>query len=98
MKKILLGMFLLLAIACQKRPKHDDVGNHLKKAMTSFLYESVNNDSAKVRYEVKEVVFFEDTDAYDCEFKVRMIQGTHDTTGVMTAKITKDFSKVVRKL
>lgn len=98
MKKILACLLFLAALSCQKKPKPAEVQMHLKKAMTEFLYESVNNDSSKVKFEVKDVIFFEDVNFYECEFNVRMMQGSKDTTGAMKARITKDFSKVSRKL
>lgn len=98
MKKILICLFCLLALSCQKKPKPAEVQEHLKKAMSGFLYESVHNDSSKVKFDVKEVIFFEDNEFYECEFNVRMLQDGKDTTGVMRARITKDFVKVSRKL
>lgn len=98
MKKILACLFLLSVIACQKKPKPAEIEQHLKKAMSAFLYESVNNDSSRVKFEVKEVIFFEETDGYECEFKVNMVQAGKDTLGVMKAMVTKDFAKVSRKL
>lgn len=94
---LLLSLLVLLA-SCQKKPKPSDIQQHLRKAMTGFLYHSVNNDSSKVRFEVKEVIYFEEADSYDCEFNVRMLQAGKDTTGVMKASVSKDFAKVSRKL
>ena len=98
MKKILACLLLIISLSCQKKPKPAEVEKHLKKAMTSFLYESVNNDSSRVKFYVKEVFFFEDTEFYECEFNVQMQQNGKDTTGVMKARVTKDFSKVNRKM
>jgi hypothetical protein len=98
MKKMLCLLAFCAAIACQKKPKPSEVQQHLKKAMAEFLYQSVNNDSSKVRFEVKDVIYFEEPEAYECEFNVRMIQSGKDTTGVMKATVTKDFAKVNRKL
>ena len=98
MKKIFFCLLCILAISCQKKPKQAEVQDHLKKAMSGFLYESINNDSSKVKYDVKDVLFFEDREFYECEFNVRMLQDGKDTTGVMKARVTKDFTKVSRKL
>ena len=98
MKKILFCLLCLVALSCQKKPKQSEVQDRLKKAMSGFLYESVNNDSSKVKFTVKEVVFFEDKEFYECEFNVRMVQVDKDTTGIMRARVTKDFAKVSRKL
>lgn len=98
MRKTLPVLVLLLLFACQKKPKPSEVQQHLKKAMTEFLYQSVNNDSSRVKFDVREVIYFEDVNAYECEFRVRMQQQGRDTTGVMKATVTRDFAKVSRKL
>lgn len=98
MKKLFFCLLCILALSCQKKPKPAEVQEHLKKAMSGFLYESVHNDSSKVKFEVKDVVFFEDNEFYECEFNVRMQQEGKDTTGIMRARVTKDFAKVNRKL
>lgn len=98
MKKILVCLLLLSLLACQKKPKPAEVEQRLKKAMTEFLYQSVNNDSSRVKFDVKEVIFFEEAEGYECEFKVNMAQSGKDTLGVMKAVVTKDFTKVSRKL
>jgi hypothetical protein len=98
MKKILACFLLLSLIACQKKPKPAEVTERLKKAFTGFLYESVNNDSSRVRFRVEEVIYYEEQEGYECEFKVNMLQAGKDTLGVMKATVAKDFSKVSRKL
>lgn len=98
MKKLFCLLALVCMVACQKKPKPSEVQQHLKKAMSEFLYNSVNNDSSKVKFDVKDVIYFEDAEAYECEFNVRMVQAGKDTTGVMKATVTKDFTKVSRKL
>ncbi len=98
MKKIVICLLFITALACQKKPQPTEVEMHLKKAMSEFLYKSVNNDSDKVKFDVKEVIYFEGEESYECEFKVNMLQDGKDTSGQMTATITKDFTKVKRKL
>lgn len=98
MKKTLLCLFLMLSLGCQKKPKISEVQKHLSKAMTHFLYESVNNDSSRVKFQVKEVIYFEEADFFECEFVVEMKQNGKDTTGIMKARIDKNFTKVSRKL
>ena len=91
-------MVLLVAFACNQKPTKTDIENRLKKTMSAFLYESVHNDSSKVKFVVKDVLYFADKDFYECEFHVQMKQQGHDTTDLMRARIARDFSKVVRKL
>ena len=96
MRKALVCLLLLFSFACHKKPTPSEVETRLKRAMSEFLYESVNNDSSKVKFEVNQVMFFADKEFYACEFKVKMLQAGHDTTAGMKARIAKDFSKVVR--
>ncbi|MCK9403123.1 MAG: hypothetical protein M0Q26_06965 [Chitinophagaceae bacterium] len=98
MKKIIVSLLFITALACQKKPKPAEVEMHLKKAMSEFLYESVNNDSTKVKFDVQEVIYYEELESYECEFKVNMKQDGKDTVGQMTATITRDFTKVKRKI
>jgi hypothetical protein len=96
MKKILLCCLVLLVFSCKKKTSHEQIEADLKTAMLKSLYNAVGNDSSKVKYQIREVYFFEEKDFYDCEFRVQMNQTGHDTLGVMKAAITKDFSKVTR--
>lgn len=98
MKKILTCLLFLGLLACQKRPKPAEIEERLKKAFSGFLYGSVNNDSSRVKFRVTEVIYFEEKEGYECEFKVNMSQAGKDTLGVMKATVAKDFSKVSRKL
>ena len=97
MKKIILAYVLLLALACKRILTHSDVENELKTAMSDFLNKRVNYDTTVAKFEVVRVSnFFEDKAFYDCEFLVREKKAGVDTTGGMGAKISKDFSKVLR--
>ncbi len=99
MKKI--GSCIIVAFfffACTQKPTAADLENRLKKTMSAFLYQSIQNDSSKVKFVVKDVLYFADKDFYECEFHVQMLQQGHDTTDLMRARIAKDFSKVLRKL
>ncbi|GGA92218.1 hypothetical protein GCM10011511_14500 [Puia dinghuensis] len=65
--------------------------------MAEFLKKKAGPDSTRTQFNVEEVVYFEDKDFFDCEFKVRMRTNEKDTTGEMAATISKDFSQVTRK-
>lgn len=65
----------------------------LIKAMENHLKA---NARPGVQFTVKEAIWAEKTKEYFCEFKVRMQDGIQDTTGTMTALISKDFSSVER--
>lgn len=66
--------------------------------MTEFLFNSANRDTSAVKFDVKEVLYFEDVEFYECEFNVAMKQNGKDTVGVMKARVTKDFAGVTRKM
>ncbi len=93
----LIIISLCIATACKRTMTHDEVEFQLKKAMERGLYETINNDSSKTKFEVLKVAFFEDKNFYDCEFIVRLKEPGYDTTGSMAAYITKDFKKMNRK-
>ncbi|MBS1599529.1 MAG: hypothetical protein JST75_14995 [Bacteroidetes bacterium] len=98
MKKIfILTIAIISVFSCKRKLSAADLDMELKKALTQHLYKAMNYDSSKVKYDVQEVTHFEDKTYYECQFKVRVISANHDTTGIMTARISKDFSKVTRK-
>ena len=91
---LLTGLFFL---SCERKLSQNDVEDEIKKAMTHQLYLGAGKDSAKVKYQVVSVNYFEDKEFYECEFKVRMTSGATDTTGIMGARVSKDFNRVARK-
>ena len=88
---------LLVLFSCKKKMSREELETQLKKAMYRGLYQDINNDSSKVKFDVLSVNFYEDKDFYDCEFMVRLREPGRDTTGSMGATITKDFKKMNRK-
>ncbi|HEX4850283.1 MAG TPA: hypothetical protein VFV08_05715 [Puia sp.] len=100
MNKVVLIALLLIGssfYSCERKLSQNDIEDELKKAMTHQLYLGAGKDSAKVKYQVVSVTYFEDKEFYECEFKVHMTTGPTDTTGVMGARVSKDFSRVARK-
>lgn len=89
-------LLLLFAMGCERKPRTVDLPQRLKTTMAEFLSKAAKSDSTHTKFNVQEVVYYEDKDYFDCDFKVRMIAGQKDTTGEMRARITKDFSKVTR--
>jgi len=67
------------------------------QAMQTKLYDNINNDSANTKFHVLSVSFYEEKNTYLCQFTVRLQQKNLDTTGIMTAVISKDMKQVVRK-
>jgi hypothetical protein len=97
MKKISILFFVVILFACNRNLSLEELQSKLKSTMTDYLYKGVNYDSSKVKYRVQDVVYYIDKDYYDCEFKVFMsVKGGKDTVGDMSAKISKDFTKVYR--
>ncbi len=97
MKRLTVAIIASLFLFCCVYDKKENTEERLKKAMTEFLYASVNNDSSRVKYNVQNVTYFEEEIDYQCEFTVHVsVQGQSDTTGKMTAEISKDFEKVTR--
>lgn len=102
MKKLTaLLLFTSLVFACrhQTADTPEEVKLKLKKTMTNFLYKGINNDSTHVKYQVLDVVYFDDVkkDEYVCEFDVRMKERNLDTTGKMSARISRDMTRVFRR-
>lgn len=96
MKNFSVAFMCLLLFACQAEPQSVQVENELKTTMRTYLYNSVNNDSSKVKYTIEEVNYYPEEKEYDCEFKVRMQLKNTDTVGYMKAYISKDY-KIVRR-
>ncbi len=97
MKKFFGILFIVSFAACNANLSPKEVEQKLKTAMNDYLYKSVNYDSSKVKYRVQNVVYFNDKDYYDCEFKVFMsVTGGKDSIGSMNARISKDFKTVLR--
>ena len=99
MRKITAILLLSLAFACKYHGSNapEELREKLKKTMTDFLYKNNHVDSADVKYDILEVVYYENPTDYVCEFKVHMKEGSLDTTGMMSARITKDMSHVLRR-
>lgn len=99
MKKIAALMLVSLLCACvrQHQDTPEETKAKLKAAMQDFLYKGVNYDSSRVQFHVMEVIYYETQPFYECEFKVHLHNPNTDTTGIMSARISKDFKEVARK-
>jgi hypothetical protein len=98
MKRFFSILFVML-IACNANLSREDVETKLKDTMLDYLYKGINYDSSKVKYYVKDIIFYDDNryNTYDCQFKVQMsVEGKKDTVGIMFAAISKDFKEVKR--
>ncbi|HEY4935861.1 MAG TPA: hypothetical protein VII44_04740 [Puia sp.] len=77
-----------------------EVEESLKTAMELYLNHGPRIDTSRIKFNVLEVAFFEDTAVYICDFKVHLkekrIDRMIDTTGSMSARISKDFKNITR--
>ena len=71
---MMLCGLLTLAAACGNSSGNTDPREQLKVAFVESLYKAINYDSSKVRYRVDEVIYYEDTKYYDCQFKLTMFR------------------------
>lgn len=96
MKKYCIALIAVILFACHDSA-NEDPREKLKAAMIESLYKAVNYDSSKVKYRIEEVIYYEDTRYYDCQFKLTMMRaGNKDTTGSVWAYVSKDFKEVKR--
>jgi hypothetical protein len=100
-KPAVLLVFVCFVFAChhQTADTPEELKLKLRKTMTEYLYKGKNNDSAHVKFQVTDVVYFEEASPpdYVCEFTVRLIENNKDTTGTMSARISKDMANVIRR-
>jgi hypothetical protein len=88
---------LTIAVACkQKILSGPELEKKLIETMQNYLDKTAKPG---VSFKVKDVVYFTDPlkKLYNCEFHVRMLQGSTDTIGIMTADIPNNFKEVKRK-
>ena len=88
---------VILFSGCLRSPSPKDTSNRLKATMSDFLQKATAKSPAATHFDVMDVSWYEDSTFFECEFKVHMTGPGQDTTGIMTARIARDFSKVVRK-
>ena len=83
--------------ACVRKISTTELETNLKAAMARSLNTDPDIDSTKVKFTVLDVTYYEEKNTYACEFKVNMKTPNIDTTGMMSANISKDFVKILRK-
>jgi hypothetical protein len=90
----------ILLFSCVKKADRKQVEENLKAAMDLYLNHKPGMDTARLKFTVLGVAFFEDKKFYRCEFQVDMKDKSNgqikDTTGSMGANISKDFRNVSR--
>jgi hypothetical protein len=96
MKYFFILFLFTLGTACKGKVLS---GEKLEKKLIETMQEHLDKNAKQgVSYRVKDVVFYPDkgTKQYICNFHVQMHAPTTDTTGVMSAIIPNDFSRVAR--
>lgn len=98
MKKITAILLLCCALACKHKGADTpaELEQKLMSVFKTYLYQAKNNDSSTVKYDVVNVVYYEEPGDYICDFKVHMRAGASDTTGTMRARVSKDLLNVAR--
>ncbi len=92
-------LIFAMAFSCKaKDSTPEGIKDDLKKTMQTYLYSEVNNDSSNIKYNIEDVIYFDDNlkHRYVCEFTVNLKEKLFDTTGKMKAYISKDFKTVQR--
>ncbi len=97
MKVIAIILLVFTFAACKRHVSKNYVEDRLKTTMKAFLTNKKGLDTTRTRFTVLSVVYFEDSTFYDCEFNVNLKEGNLDTTGVMSARISKDFVVLKRR-
>ncbi|MEP6951303.1 MAG: hypothetical protein ABI863_18585 [Ginsengibacter sp.] len=69
--------------------------NKLIETMSDYLHKTLKPG---VQFTIKDIIYYPEQDLrlYVCEFHVNMRYNNKDTTGLVAATITNDFSKVSR--
>lgn len=94
---LLVSCFILVSCQYSSSNNQTYVRDRLTQAMTKFLYEEHGGDTSKVHYDIQKVYYFEEKTFFNCQFTVHMKLPNYDTTGFMSAEISKDFETVKRK-
>lgn len=100
MKTIIFALVVFCFIACKKKPNDAGVENNLSNAMLNYLWTTHKKDTSDVKFQILSVYYYEEKPFYECDFNVhmRVLSKNYDTTGVMKARVSKDFNTVKRKI
>ena len=96
--KYFLTFILLLAVGAGCKPKvitGAELENKLIETMNDYLHKTLQQ---RVEFTIKDVTYYPEKTKklYICQFHVNMHFSNKDTTGIVSATISNDFSKVVR--
>ena len=95
---ILLPICLIVSTSCQRKLSPQEVKENLEKSMTAFLQKEQGPDTQPLSFKMVDVIYFEESSYYTCEFTVRLTRPDgSDTTGIIKSRITKDFATVTKR-
>jgi hypothetical protein len=95
---LLLAAFLLLGTGCQRKLSATEIKENLEKAMSGYLRKQQRPGTPPLKFEMVDVAYFEDENNYLCDFKVKLYRPDgSDTTGIISSKVSKDFSTVSKR-
>ena len=91
----LLLLFMLVTACKQKVLSGKALEDKLNKTMIKHLHETLKPGTEVI---IKDLIYYPEKmkNLYMCTFTVELKTATSDTTGIMTALIPNDFSKVTR--
>ena len=92
----MISFLLVLSSACKpKILSGTELENKLIETMKDHLHKTLQPG---VEFTIKDVTYYPEKNKklYICQFHVNMHYGQRDTTGIIAATISNDFSKVVR--
>ena len=94
----LLSVLFLVTTGCQRKLSATEVKNNLEKAMAAYLRGQQHPDQPPLRFDMIDVNYQETDSNYQCQFTIKLHRPDgSDTTGVISSKVSKDFSTVSAK-
>ena|ERR1700723_523814 len=95
---LLPSVFVLLTTGCQRKLSATEIKTNLEKAMGIYLHEQMRPNMPPLRFDMVNVTYHETDSNYQCQFTIRLHRPDgSDTTGIISSKISKDFSLVTAK-
>ncbi|HET6256953.1 MAG TPA: hypothetical protein VFE32_22970 [Puia sp.] len=98
MRSICFLLSVLLLCSCQRKLSTTEVRNNLEKAMAAYLRQHHDSGMPPLRFDMVDVSWQENDSNYQCRFTIKLYRPDgSDTTGVISGRISKDFSAVSAK-
>ena len=95
---ILLPAFLLVGTGCQRKLSAQEVKENLEKAMSGYLRQHQRLGETPLRFDMVDVYYSEEDSDYRCQFTIKLHRPDgSDTTGIISSKVSKDFSTISTK-